>query len=325
MPADFSKMSKEQLLELYNNETAARQAPQQPQAQPQIQQQPETEGIVMDALKKMSPALAQSFRGFAQGAAQNYGGGSISNDLQKFYQQEAIKKQFENYPNSLDYKKKEADLALTKERTTLAKAGYVMDENGVVTKAGKGGLTAGQERQQDALVEKIYTTREMNKAKGRMLDNALAGADTVPQGLTGKWRMGAAKAFPFTKGMVGVNDQQIQDSQEMKMALTMGTLAETAWTKGAISDSEMTLFKESSANDDFNNPAVIPVLKKIKAYMDAEEEGLYGAYQRNYGEDPRSWFGENVTQQPSANANQAPTLNPNQQASREKLRQKYGY
>jgi len=197
------------------------------------------------------------------------------------------------YRDPLEAQYKQSQIDLNAEKTKLAQAGYVQDEvTGQITKAGKPGLTPGQERQQDTLVEKIYTTREMNEAKKKTTDNALLGAETLPQGWWGKQKIGISKSFPMMKDMLGVTDANIQDAQEMKMALTMGSLAETMHTKGAISDQEMMLFKEASANDDFNSPAVIPVIKKIRAYMDAEEEGLYGAYQQNYGEDPRSWFGE---------------------------------
>lgn len=152
------------------------------------------------------------------------------------------------------------------------------------------GLTPGQRTARTKATENIFSTVEMNKAKKETLDKALSGAENIPSGLFGKMRLGLSKSLPFTKQWTGIDDKQIQDSQEMKMALTMGSLAETAHTKGAISDQEMYLFKEASANDDFNSPAVRPVLEKIRRYMDAEESGLFGAYQQNFKEDPRAWF-----------------------------------
>lgn len=155
-----------------------------------------------------------------------------------------------------------------------------------------GGLTSGQKMAKDKATTEIFGAVETNKVKRNTLDNAIQGANTVPSGFFGKQKLKLAKSFPATKGMFGVTDQNIQDAQELKMALTEGTLAETAHTKGAISDSEMMLFREAAANDDFNSPAIQPVLQKIRAYMDADEAGMFGAYQKNYGEDPRQWFGQ---------------------------------
>lgn len=153
------------------------------------------------------------------------------------------------------------------------------------------GLTAGQRNAKDVATKEIFSSREMNQAKKKTLDNAIEGSDRIPKGIFGKMSLGASKMFGF-------KNPAIKEQQELKIALTEGTLANTAWTKGAISDQEMNLFKEASANDDFNSPAIVPVLEKLRRYMDAEEAGLYGAYQKNYGEDPRSWFGQGQPSSP---------------------------
>lgn len=153
-------------------------------------------------------------------------------------------------------------------------------------------LSASQELAKDKATKEIYENYEMDNARRGTLDKALEGSDKLPGGFLGKVRMNTAKAFPVAKSLVGINDQQIRDAQEMKMALTQGTLAETAYTKGAISDQEMMLFKEASANDDFNSPAIQPVLQKIRSFVDAGQAGRFGAYKQNYGEDPATWFGE---------------------------------
>ncbi len=320
-------------LEQIQAEKARRKASkQQPQATPQATGQPDVSALLASLVGSKassditSPAMNYNKRLIGE-KVEAPGGNDLTGDLLRTVLGEKIKHGFENDPNSLEYKKKEADLALTNEKTKLAKAGYTQDENGNIVKAGKPGLTPGQERQQDTLVEKIYATREMNQPKKRLLDNALQGADSIPEGFFGKMRVDAAKAFPFLRNVVKVDKNQIQEAQQMKMALTMGTLAETAHTKGAISDDEMALFKDASSNNDFNSPAVIPVLQKIRAYLDAEESGLYGAYQRNYGEDPRAWFedGQRPIHIPGPQQSAAPAqLTPQQQAARERLRQKYG-
>lgn len=156
---------------------------------------------------------------------------------------------------------------------------------------GDSGLTAGQRLAKDKATNEIFSTIETNKVKRNTIDNALKGAERVPSGFFGKAKLGTMKFF-------GSKDPVLQDAQELKMALTDATLAETAHTKGAISDAEMFLFKEASANNDFNNPGVQPVLRKLRAFLDADEAGKYGAYQKNYGEDPRAWFGQGTSQQP---------------------------
>lgn len=176
------------------------------------------------------------------------------------------------------YAKDQSVIAKNKAQTeqALAKASSLGKDDG---------LTIGQRTARDKAVTDIYATREANKVKRGTLDKAIEGAEKVPSGFMGKMQIGAKK-------FLGSKDPMLKDAQELKMALTQGTLAETAHTKGAISDSEMMLFKEASANDDFNSPAVQPVLEKMRAFLDAEEAGQSGAYQRNYGEDPNSWFQE---------------------------------
>lgn len=166
---------------------------------------------------------------------------------------------------------------------------------------GEQNLTAGQRAAKDKATNDIFSTHEINKVQRGTIDKAMTGADTVPSGRFGRFRVSMAKQYPSTKKLFGVTDQNITDAQELKMALTQGTLAETAHTKGAISDSEMGLFREAAANDDFNSPAIQPVLQKMKAFLDADEAGKYGAYQKNYGEDPRAWFGGGTEQNQNAN------------------------
>lgn len=159
------------------------------------------------------------------------------------------------------------------------------------SRSGGDSLTPGQRLAKDKATKEIFESVEMNKARKSTLDKASEGSKNIPKGFFGKVRVDLAQSQPWTKGMVGVTDTQIQDAQEMKMALTMGTLAETAFTKGAISDKEMFEFKRASSNNDYNSPAVVPVLEKIRRFADAQDAGLFGAYKQNYGEDPRDWFG----------------------------------
>lgn len=166
---------------------------------------------------------------------------------------------------------------------------------------GDSGLTAGQRLAKDKATQDLFATAEINDVKRSVYDKALQGSETIPQGFFGKARINTAKSFPSFKGVLRVNDKMIQDAQELKMALTDATLANAAYTKGAISDKEMSEFSKASANDDFNSPAIFPVLAKLKAFLDAEEAGKFGAYQKNYGEDPRTFlpkFGQGASQQP---------------------------
>jgi len=246
-------------------------------------------------------------QGFAS-AASRFGKALVRPDL--------VGKQDEDLVSKLQYKMLENELTrdpldreLKQSRIKAINAGLTIDSEGNVIKAQTPrdpmALTPGQELAKDKATKEIFETYEMNKARKGQLDNAITGSENIPKGLFGKMRIGTAKALPFTKPFLGISDDVIKDAQEMKMALTAGTLAETAYTKGAISDQEMDLFKEASANNDFNSPAVIPVLQKIRAFMDAEESGQFGAYKQNYGEDPRAWFNT-----PSSNPYEQMKSNP---------------
>lgn len=145
-------------------------------------------------------------------------------------------------------------------------------------------LTIGQRTMKTKDTSSLIASKELNDVKRRSLADARSALPNVPQGLMGKLKVEYAKRF-------NPNDPMLADWQKIKMIGTDAQLMNTAKTKGAISDQEMTLFAQAAANDDImSTPRLKPVLDKLEAVINAEESGMFGAYERNYGEDPRGWF-----------------------------------
>ncbi len=89
------------------------------------------------------------------------------------------------------------------------------------------------------------------------------------------------------------NNPLFRDWQKVKMVLTDAQLMYTAKTKGAISDREMELFSKAAANDDIAlKPAIIPVLNKMRKFLEAENRTKVRTYQKLYGEDASSLITE---------------------------------
>jgi len=160
------------------------------------------------------------------------------------------------------------------------------------SRMGQDSLTPGQQMAKVKATDKIYETVEANKMKRKSLADATKALPNVPQGILGKMEVGWKKAFK-------PNDPMLEDWQKIKIIGTDAQLLNTAKTKGAISDREMALFAQAAANDDILSvPRLKPVLERISKALDAEESGMFGAYERNYGEDPRQWFGQVQNNQP---------------------------
>jgi len=252
----------------------------------------------LDALTKQAALEEAGFK--IEGSPNMFGGGQTVVRDPSFIGNKALERQ----KTSLELQKLQQDMKDAKTAREMLTGGQSNSfASGYRPKTVKFGgqefqpsdrLTPGQELAKDKATKEIFEKYEFNKERQSNINKAIEGRETIPQGWTGKLRVGAAQKFPSMKGMLGVDDEAIKNSQELKIALTMGTLAETAYTKGAISDQEMNLFKEASANNDFNSPAVIPVLEKIANFVQAENSGMMGAYKKNYGEDPETWFGQNA-------------------------------
>lgn len=173
-----------------------------------------------------------------------------------------------------------------------------IDKNIAATKlyesrAGQGQtLTPGRQLAKDKMTQKIFETVEGNKPKFGALESAEKSLSKVPQGFIGNLKMKWMQNFD-------PNNPTLTDWQNLKTVLTDAQLMNTAKTKGAISDKEMALFARAAANDDIMSVArMTPALKRVKAALQAEQEGLFGGYEKSYGENPREWFGENSQEQP---------------------------
>lgn len=156
---------------------------------------------------------------------------------------------------------------------------------------GDSGLTAGQRLAKDKATQELFGVVEQNKVRRQQLEGAKNALPNVPQGLGGRLKVEFAKRF-------NPNDPMLTDWQKIKMIGTDAQLLNTAMTKGAISDREMALFAQAAANDDIvSAPRLKPILEKLEKSIVADESAKFGAYQKNYGEDPRAWFGQGASNQ----------------------------
>jgi len=148
------------------------------------------------------------------------------------------------------------------------------------------GLTPGQRTAKDKQTDEIFGLVETNKVQREGVKKAKESLQNIPTGLSGKIKIGLMKAF-------NPENATLQDWQNVKSALTEAQLRYTQKTKGAISDKEMGMFAQAVANDDLASVArMAPQLDKLLNFMDAEENAQFGSYQKKYGEDARTWFGE---------------------------------
>lgn len=101
-------MKKEELLALYQQNKAARQG--QTQQPTQQQEQPQD---IAGLIGKINPVLGNTVRGFAGGMSKAMGtdaGTTASNPYLDAYAKKYVENQFENDPNSLDYKARMAQI-----------------------------------------------------------------------------------------------------------------------------------------------------------------------------------------------------------------------
>lgn len=145
-------------------------------------------------------------------------------------------------------------------------------------------LTPGQRLAKDRATTDIFSTVEGNRVKRDALGKAKTSLPKVPQGFMGKVQLMGMRAFDPSNPV-------LTDWQNLKSVLTDAQLMNTAKTKGAISDREMELFAKAAANDDLVSISrMTPVLDRLGAFLNSEEAAKFGAYEKNYGEDPRTWF-----------------------------------
>lgn len=151
-------------------------------------------------------------------------------------------------------------------------------------------LTPSQELAKDKSTKEIFETVENNKVQREGTLKAKESLKKIPTGLKGKIKVGLMKMFD-------AENPTLQDWQNVKSALTQAQLQYTQNTKGAVSDKEMALFAQAVANDDLASVArMTPQIDKLLKSLDASENAKFGAFKHNYGEDPRTWFGQGATE-----------------------------
>lgn len=136
---------------------------------------------------------------------------------------------------------------------------------------------------QDKRIEDILTTVETNKPKKLMISEAEDATKRLSSGIYGKVERGWTKNLAPDSPALG-------DYQKIKMVLLDAQLANVAFTKGAISDAEMKLFGEASANDELmSNPRMQVVFNKLNRFLKAQEKAKIASYKKIYGDDPAQW------------------------------------
>lgn len=145
-------------------------------------------------------------------------------------------------------------------------------------------LSPAQQIQKNKSIKEIFGVHNTNRIKRNQLTKAKSSLGRLPTGLIGKVQTEVMKRFD-------PNNPTMEDWQNVKSVLTDAQLMNVAKTKGAISDREMELFSQAAANDDLASVARMkPVLDRLGAFLDSEENSLMDSYATSYGEDPRDWF-----------------------------------
>lgn len=144
-------------------------------------------------------------------------------------------------------------------------------------------LSPSLQYRKDKRMEDLLTTIETNKPRKLMVTEAEDAAKRITSGIYGKMQRG------WTKNLAP-DSPALADYQKIKMVLLDAQLANVAFTKGAISDAEMKLFGEASANDELmSNPRMKVVFNKLNRFMRAQESAKISSYKKIYNEDPREW------------------------------------
>lgn len=144
-------------------------------------------------------------------------------------------------------------------------------------------LSPSLQYRKDKRTEDLLTTIETNKPRKLMVTEAEDAAKRISSGIYGKVQRGWEKNLK-------PNSPALADYQKIKMVLLDAQLANVAFTKGAISDAEMKLFGEASANDELmSNPRMQVVFNKLNRFMKAQENAKINSYKKLYKDDPAEW------------------------------------
>lgn len=165
-------------------------------------------------------------------------------------------------------------------------------------------LSPAQAIQKNKSIKEIFGVVNSNKIKRNQLTKAKSSLGRIPTGIVGKVQTELMKRFD-------PNNPTMEDWQNVKSVLTDAQLMNVAKTKGAISDREMELFSQAAANDDLASVARMkPVLDRLGAFLDSEEESLMDSYTTSYGEDPREWFQSRADHAPDASSTSNESTDP---------------
>lgn len=141
------------------------------------------------------------------------------------------------------------------------------------------------ENSKNKRLETLIDTIETGNITRSNIADAFQAAQRIRGGKFGQISRQWAKNF-------NPGDPALEDWQKVKMVLTDAQLLNTAKTKGAISDQEMKLFANAAANDDVASiQSMLPVLRKLMNFVNAEEDFRIKTYKKLYGEDPYSYDG----------------------------------
>lgn len=141
-------------------------------------------------------------------------------------------------------------------------------------------------RQRKERLGEVTTKLTTNKSQRERISDVLQRIDKVPAGRFGAMNIDWMKNFD-------PNNPKLSDWQAVKSILTDTTLLKSMETKGAISDKEMTEFRNAAANDDLISPARIKeALSDYMRKIEAEDEGLVNSYKLSWGSDPREMLNE---------------------------------
>jgi len=109
------------------------------------------------------------------------------------------------------------------------------------------------------------------------INEALQSAPKIPTGWAGRMKLKAGE-------MIGSNDPVYNDVQNVINALSKIQLMNLQFTKGAISDKEMSFFADSVANGDYKVlPRMITSLNRAMKDIEIRENNLKKNFQENYG------------------------------------------
>ena len=316
------------------------QVPQQPAPTAPVQGKPQTQGLIPDLLNKINPALAVSVGQFARGAQANYGtqptNPSQENDYQKLYNQEAIKKQFED-PN-------EAKLRGIKVKA--AEAGLTVDENGNVVKTSD--IASGEKNKR--LVD-FESRRQASQLRGELnqnqyiknfqaMNSAASGIDSILEDtlsrpdLKSKNVGDQALITLYNKildPMSVVRESEYARTPEGQALMNRiaGFIQKVQAGGSGLTDSDRVEIARAAKvlinnSGELYNSKISDYEGLANSYGIEDPSLVVGGYQKFSPMDINKQYQIGQAPQPNQQSGQPSVLTPDQQAKRARLQQKYG-